>query len=61
MVSFRFSWLYLSHITQSTFLDAPWDKTVQEHVLALRQHLESETKRLEVSEIVTSFFIIKLL
>ena len=35
-------------MTQSTFLDAPWDPIVRDQVLALNEHLAEENKKLEV-------------
>lgn len=40
--------LRASHNTQSTYMDPPWDKRVQEHYRALREHLEKESRRLQV-------------
>jgi hypothetical protein len=47
-----------SHNTQSTYVDPPWDKRVQEHYLALREHLKAETERLEVVIINRPFSIL---
>ncbi|KAI9208111.1 uncharacterized protein BJ171DRAFT_471805 [Polychytrium aggregatum] len=38
---------YIDHNTMSTFLDAPWDPRVRDHILALQQHLKQEEAKLE--------------
>ncbi|KAJ3127943.1 hypothetical protein HK098_005456 [Nowakowskiella sp. JEL0407] len=38
---------YIDHVTQTHFLDAPWDPAVREQVLKLRETLEAETKRMQ--------------
>ncbi|KAJ1553641.1 hypothetical protein HK096_007046 [Nowakowskiella sp. JEL0078] len=38
---------YVDHITQSHFLDAPWDPAVREQVFRLRETLDAETQKLQ--------------